>query len=342
MEQTPVPAAPAQPAAEPVDSSSALASLSTAELRAYEQTGAFPDKKAPAAAAPAGDDAPAVDAQGKAITGQDGKPVSKRQQAINDRIRESVDRATATERARADAAERKIAELEARATGAQPPAPKAEKPAAQPAAGDKEPSLEDFLDAPDPYLALTNALVKFRVQEALGARDKESAAATQQRAEQDAVRQFVDSYAEKEQAFIATTPDYADRTLALRQMLDVRMPLDRAAIDAGPEMILHLAEHPDDVQRIGRLAQSNLPAALRELGKLEATLTKTSPSPALESPAPAQPQAKQLSDAPAPGTTLGKRAADTVDEADGALKRGDFRAYADAQNRKELAAARSR
>lgn len=334
MEQQPIAeSAPAQSTPDPVDSSSALASLSQDERRAYESTGVFPEAKVPGAA-PAGEDAPAIDAKGQPVPGPDGKPLSKRQQAANDKIREAVEKGIATERARAEAAERRLAEFEAKGKTGEPAKP-AEKPAA--AAEDKEPTLDDFLDQPDPYLALSRALVKYDLAQAKKADAAEREQATRADQAQQGIQKLFTTYQERETAFKATVPDFDAKTEAVRHQLDVRSPLVGALLDSpvAPQLILHLADNPADFERIGRLGTVNLPAALRELGKLEAKYeAAAAPAPA-DTPAP-----KVVTSAPKPATTLGSRAADPADEVQGAVARKDFRAYEAEANRREMASTR--
>jgi hypothetical protein len=98
----------------------------------------------------------------------------------------------------------------------------------------------------------------------------------------------------------------------------------------APQLMRHFSDHPEDLQRLSRLAPREL---LREMGKLEATIEKPASAPA----PPAAPP-KTVTDAPAPPPTLGSRPAVPNDDAEGAVARGDFKAYEEAANRREVGA----
>lgn len=344
IEQPSAPAAPAPPSAPPARPSP-LSSLDADERQAWSKDGKLPDRlspfKAQAAETPAAtsEDAPAVDAQNKPILGADGKPLSRRAADAERRTREAVDRATAGAVARAEAAERRAAEAEARLKPAEPAKPEPAAPAAQPAA-DREPQLEDFLDQPDPYLALSKAVGRWEARQVLQAERAERAAEAQQTATQRQVAEQVQTYQERENAFKAAVPDFDARTLAFRQILNPIDPIGRTILgsDLAPQLILHLAERPDVVRRIGALAQQgDMTAALRVLFNEERSLSAAS-APA----APAAPQPKTVSDAPAIGTTLGTQPAAAADASRSALARKDFRAFDEVETAKELERFRAR
>lgn len=335
----PVPAAAAAPAQSAVVP--APAEQAAPDFRAFEQeqdaadlarasgTGKPPTPKL--ADAPAGEDAPAVDATGKPVTDAQGKPLSKRQQDANNRIRDAVDRGIATERARAEAAERRAAEAEARLKPAEQP-----KPAEQVAkpAEDREPTIDDFLNEPDPHTAWMRALNRWDREQERKADDAKRETSDRTARAQQGVEQLVTTHAERETAFKATIPDYDARTLAIRQALDVRMPITQALLRSpkSAELLLHLAEHHDDYQRIGALAVTDHEAALRELWTLEATFAA---APA----APAVPAAPRSTKAPPPGTFLGSQPAPAADAGKAAVARGDFSAFAAEEDAKDLARA---
>lgn len=327
-----------------IDATGALESLSASQMDTWREKGTLPDSiqitKPDDEPKPAGDDAPALDAQNKPILGADNKPLSKRQQKRDEAQRETnerIRRASEAER-RAETAERRIAELEARISGQAPPAaqPKpGEQPAAQ-AGDDKAPVLDDYMDQPDPYVAWQAALVTHGINAALKAERETRATEARQTQAQEQLQQRVQSYQERETAFKATVPDFDARTLAFRQVLDVNDPIGRSilASEVGAQMVLHLAEHPEDVRRIGALMQTDMTAALRALWTIEKSI-----DPAAHA-APAVEPANQITKAPAPPTVLGDRAADAADAVESAVKRRDAGAYIREANARELAAAR--
>lgn len=116
---------------------------------------------------------------------------------------------------------------------------------------EKEPTLEDFPDAADPYLALTRATAKWdRKKEAFDA-EQITATARQQassHAAQEAFTQEVAAHLTRTQAFAKATPDFETVTAALREQQ--LPPVLIAAIvksDNSPALVYHLAQHPDDL-----------------------------------------------------------------------------------------------
>lgn len=325
-------AAPAQPAAvtAPVESDFAAFEREETAADLARAAGTAPPPKPAAVAAPAGEDAPAVDAKGQPVNGPDGKQLSRRQQAANEKMREAIDRGIATEKARADAAERRATEAEAKLRPAEPAKP-AETAAA---AEDREPVLDDFMDQPDPYLALQKAAVKWEIAQIRKTEAAEREQAQRAQRANDGVRQVFEGYQAREAEFIKTTPDFLTKTEAVRHQLNMSSPLSVALIESevSPALILHFADHPEDFERIGRLGSTNLPAALRELGKLEA---KYEPSAA--QPAPAAPAASHVTKAPPPGTFLGSQPAPAADASRAAVARGDFSAFDAEEIAKDLA-----
>lgn len=351
------PPAPAQPAADtsvsttnPNNGSDVLSSLSREDYATWQKDGTLPtsvkpaakkDEPAAAPAAAAGDDeAPAVDARGQQIRDASGKFVSKRQQKINETIARGVETGIASERAARERVERELQELRARHQPAQPAAQPAQS--AQPAE-DKEPQLDDFLAEPDPYLAYGRAIAKWELRQELKARDARDAEARGASEAERAVLHAFNGYQERENTFKTDKPDFDAKTLAVRQQLNPMLsPLAAAVLDSpvGPALILHLAEHPEDFERIGRLGLDprTLPVALREIGRLEAKYdSPAAPASVAASPAP---PAKHVSSAPPPPPALGTRPAEPADAKAAALARNDFTSYAAEADKADLAAMR--
>jgi hypothetical protein len=304
-----------------------------------------PRRRKPAAAAKpvvSDEDAPAVDAKGEQIRGADGKFVSKRQQAINERIRESVERGTAAERERADRLERELADLK---RGAQPAKPAEAPPPAD--AGPAEPDFEKDFESQvgTKYDSYGKAVQAFNRAYHQWTKDTEAHAAKATQAKEAetatarAAETRIQTFLERETAFAAAHPEYDAATRDLRAQLNPDMPLTQALLESehAPALIHHFAQHPDDLTRIGVLGQTNLPAALRAIGKLEATFDTAGASPATT---PALPTRKTVSDAPAPPTTLGTRSAEPADQKEAAIKRKDVAAYFREADREALAVVR--
>lgn len=91
------------------------------------------------------------------------------------------------------------------------------------------------------------------------------------------------------------------------------------------KLITHLSTHEGELHRLASLPTPQ--AIAREIGKLEAKLDQTAPP------------IKAVSSAPPPPSTLGSKPATSVDdEADQALREGNFERYRAVKNREELAA----
>jgi hypothetical protein len=252
-----------------------------------------------------------------------------RQQQINDLIRKSTE-----------------ADLRARALEAEIQAIKAGKPAAE---AKPEPVAEPVVDPNDPepqetqfedYRAFVKAQSRWEIRQAKREADadaEKSSRAKSEAEQRDADRARVVSWVERRDAFAATTPAFAAQDVqAFLGTLRTGTPTGDAIADSdvGPQMALYLAQHPDEADRIARLAPAS---ALRALGKLEAkfesdTLTSASAS--------AGPAAKTVTTAPAPPTTLAARSASPADPSAAALARGDYVAWEAEENRKALSASR--
>jgi hypothetical protein len=198
---TPEPAAPVAPA----EPSAILESLSSADRETWRQTGKVPgyEPKAPDAIEQADEDAddepaapvatPAVD-PAVADTARKAAGISKRQQQINDLIREKTQ--TAAER---DALK---AELEGLKAGRKP------EPVAAPAKPDaaKAPTIDEFLNEPDPWAAFTSATARYEARELLKAERAEEQQRRQQEQAQSAEQKAFSTYQERETAFKAADP----------------------------------------------------------------------------------------------------------------------------------------
>ena len=109
--------------------------------------------------------------------------------------------------------------------------------------------------------------------------------------------------------------------------------LDRFCLDTqrGGDVLYYLAAHPGEVDRIQAIdSLEEIAEALVELKKN--SLATAEPAKKDEGSKP------QVTKAPAPATDVGGKATAPADEAEAALKRGDFRSYMKEENRKELLA----
>lgn len=157
-------------------------------------------------------------------------------------------------------------------------------PVAQPLdPSDPEPTLEMFLEAPDPYAKLAREMALWAVRE-----DRRQA----QRHEASA------AVLERVSTFIEAHPDYHEK---LAQVSDVIFPNEvlqaLADDDLGPAVAYHLADHPEEARRIAALSPLE---GVKAIGKL-LTRFETAPSGSVkEAPkvSQAQPLIKPVSAAP--------------------------------------------
>lgn len=318
----------------------ALNALTPEARSTYESTGDWPEPAkvtttAPAAASDEPDeDEPAVapvaapEASAAAPVPTPEKPVSKRQQHINDLMR----RAAESDQ-RAAALEAKLAALEGRVAPAAEP-----EPAATPAPvidpSDPEPLEADF----DDYRSFVKATAKWEIRQAQREALAESEAAQRAQAEMSRLEAFqstAKTWIGRRDDFLAKHPDKAEAMVTFLDGVHPGTPIGDVILESevGAEIADYLAFHPQEAERIARLAPIS---ALRALGKLEAKFDPESPlSSASASAGPAA--GKTVTSAPAAPTTLTPRSAIPADPSADALARKDFAAFEREENRKALA-----
>ncbi len=276
---------------------------------------------------PAASEPPAAQSTSAAQTPE--KPLSKRQQHIND-----IERKAKLAEIRADELAAKLAAIEARTQpSAEPAKPKTEEQRALDAA-DPEPQEANFEDYGQFVRALSRWEVRQDKRDAAAASDREQQATRAQQADTD-FRQRVSTWIGRRDAFLAAHPARADRVTAFLDTLRPGTPMGDAIMESevGGEMADYFEANPQEADRIARLPPIS---ALRALGKLEARFDSTTTSTS----ASAGPAAKTVTTAPAPPTMLAARSADPADPVAAAVARGDFSAFEAAENRKALAGAR--
>lgn len=316
---------PAPVAAE--DTRSPIERMSRDERQQWELTGDVPESvTGKPAAPPAAAEESADPTLSRFVKTPPPPGVSRRQHERNELIRAATEA-----QQRADALEARLRQPA--------PAPEPQRPEqpAQPVAEDAEPALDDFMDQADPYVAWQRATAKWEVRQEFKARDIAAQQQAQRSQFQRQIDQTVGTYQERETAFKATVPDFDARTLAFRSILDPTDPIGKTilASEVAPQLILKLSELPDEVRRIGAIAQHDMTAALRELWKHETSLSGTPASAAT-------PQPKTVSSAPVPGTYLGSQPAPAADATRSAVARRDFLAFDEAETSREMARATGR
>lgn len=177
------------------------------------------------------------------------------------------------ERARAEAAERRLADAEAKLTTAPKPA---EVAANDPNAAPAKPKPESFTDA----FEYAEKLAEWSTSEALRKRDESDRKAASERSAAEVRQAWVKRAAEVEKEH----PDFKE-VLASATDLAVSDQVRDALMesDHGPRILYELAQDADLVDRLGKMTIS---AAVRTIGRMEAKYEKTAPV-AAEALAPA-------------------------------------------------------
>lgn len=326
------------PAAEPttpLDGSAMLESWTSEQRDEWFKTGETP----PAAVA---DSAPAVEPEVPASTDASAQVASeptapaKPQKNAETRIQELLAERHA-ERVAREQAERKAAALEARLSQPKTP-PAGSSPApAKPDLSTYDAYLQSHPDAT--YEAFIEARVRGAIQAELATREQQQRAQAERetltRAQQDRAEKFRAAITDATKADPEFISKVSPEVLSLKP-LSALLPGEQATVrhaiaeelltsPVAPQLMRHFTDHPEV---LSALEASPSPAALlKAFGKLEASLSHDAITP----PTP------QITTAPNPPTTLGRKPATPVDEAEAALKRGDFSAYEKAANAAELA-----
>lgn len=208
-------------------------------------------------------------------------PIKERMGELANARKEAEAKATAAEE-RAAKAEREAAELRAKLN---PPKPETEV--------STEPQRAQFNDENEYLKALVDHRVEVKESEREKARQDALA-----KAESD---KSIASWKERVAEMQKEVPDYAEKINAATVMVSEEVRDAIIDSEVGPRILLHLAEKPEDAERIGKLT---IRRALKEIGKLEAQYTpkaEAKPEPKAE----AKPAGTvEISKAPAPISPL--------------------------------------
>ena len=186
----------------------------------------------------------------------------KRKNGFKKRI-DKLNSRLAQERQQREQLERRLAELEANK----------EKPATEKKteASDK-PRAEDFETQADWIEALTD----WKADQ----RDKKNSETQRQNAMKTEHEKVVDTYAQRAAKFAKTTPDYFEVIQEADVKLSVAVEHLLLSSENGPAIAYRLAQDPDELERLNRLAPL---AAAKAIGALEAKIqTQTSEQPKSE------------------------------------------------------------
>jgi hypothetical protein len=310
------------------------------------------DTPAPDAAEPAAESAELEDVDDDdegdddataAVVSEAGRTLAKQRVPAKVRIarltREKHDSARARDEALAEI-DRLKAQLATKP--AEPPPAAADTPPAPASGFDKpKPKQDDFEDF-DAYLTARDEWVSEKtshdVEQRLEARQQErDAAAAKQQAETEArERQQVFETrlsAAKEQhadfdEVVAANKDLLVPAIVLHHMTQVS--------EVGPELIYHLATHPDVAK--GLMALRNDGAALVALGKIEAAIESARTVPAAPAPTAPRPKPVAVSKAPPPVTTVNTGATTAGAKNPDDMTMREYNEWRDAQDARKRAA----
>lgn len=176
---------------------------------------------------------------------------------------------------RAEAAERRAAELDAKLN---PPPPEDLGP---------EPLPTQFQN-PEEY---GKALKEWTAETT----KRDVAKEGQEKTYKDQREKVITAWVGKVDAVKKEMPDYEAKISASTVKVSDQMRDAILESDVGPKILYHFAEHPEDAERIGKLSVGG---ALRELGRLEERLAKEPVTPVTKSPVLAA--VAEVSKAPSP------------------------------------------
>lgn len=318
--------------ADPHTSSDTLRALSADQRAEWRLTGKLPEASTTLVKADDADSAPAA-ADVPPVSTETPKPADSEPAAdtpgkdLKSKERFETMSATAkTEKARAD---RLQAQLDAMMAH---PAPKTDAPAAASSPATPEPKTAAFPDFATWSADAANADKVY--EDYLDARtDARWNAKEAARVAAETVQRQTSTFQTRLDAAKTTIPDFEARVRAANPVLSAPMFDVIKKSDVGPELMIHLVEHPDDARRICALDPID---AIVEMGVLKAQIVSVR-APVKTDDAPAKELV--LSKAPAVPDTAGSKPTVESDPVAAALNRKDFTAFKNAANAAEMAAA---
>jgi hypothetical protein len=343
------------PAASPTapDASSYLSTLNAEQYQAFRKDGpAFPSDTPAESPAASESQSASTDAKPVEAASEPATPADKPKKNAETRIPELLaDRAA--ERTRAEAAERRANELEARlkALEGRPDGKTDSSPA--PTTADKK-HYRDHPNAPkvDQYATYEEWVEDFGVfvaDQRHTEREQAQQAQTQRQRRLDEVDRIATTARDRFVAARAADPEFDKKFNP--KLLDITpaflvppgqqvMPWNALIQEViQSEMQIDLVKHfstPDGEKEWADLCRLKSPQEmLRRFGRIEARFEKRA-----ESAEATVVPAKTVTSAPAPPTYLGKHPADTADQSKSAVAGGDFVAFKRAEDAKALAARR--
>jgi hypothetical protein len=336
MSETDTTTAPAPTPTQP-DTSEILANASPKELADWRQTGELPPMPVPAPVPDDDDpDEPDDEPEPDVQAAVPARTISKRQQKLNDKIRQGVE-----------------AELARREALGRSPAPAARpepQPAPSAAEDDPEPQPTNLAKYPggeyDPkYVRDVTAWDRRQERK----HDESQAQARVQHEQQEtSFRTAVKATSEAFSARFTADPtfkDQIDQGLMEALIPASQLPAGMSVLpihiiaqellgnpETAPDVTHYLSTHPAELARLTALDPRGVPVLsvnqlIREMGRIEAGLKRTAPEPP-----------NTITSAPSPPTRLGDRSTAPVDAEERALEKRDYVGYKAAADARDLAA----
>lgn len=281
---------------------------SVADLAAYRKPVEAPAAETPAAETPT---APVVETPAGELepdpASEAGKALANKKKSLQARIDTIAAERAQTQRER-DAATAEAAALRAELAALRAPKqPAAEAVAVQPTR--PKPTEEQVGTTYPTYADFVEDLADWKSEQRDVRRAADAEASARQNAEQQAGQAFqqrASTWAERREAFAASTPAFAEKAVPFLDQVFPGTPIGDVIMDSavGPQLALYLAENEAEVRRIIALHPLT---QLRELGKIEAKYEQAAAAPAV-------PAVPVVSKAPAPVRPIaGTPAASTPD-----------------------------
>jgi len=154
-------------------------------------------------------------------------------------------------------------------------------------------SQEAYYAAEDAYI---EAVADYRAEQRLTAFQAEQATKAQEAAQQQELAAAQQAVRQREAEVLQQHPDYYDRCgVVVRQLSPNLKTAIELAGTHGPDLVLHLHDHPEDIQRLNQVPWHRLGI---ELGLLRASANGTG------APPPARAAPRQATPKPEPPTPL--------------------------------------
>lgn len=325
--------------------SEAVAQLNTTERAHWKLTGELPSSKDDTSRTPNADPSPASPAEPAAETAA--TPSADSEPAPSNKKRGNADTRRAELQADIDALLKRRAALREEVGRTAPPATPSgsDAKAAASSPAPEKPTLADLLRAPDVTKPMMTDRQFFDAYPDAGLHEmnayitryvllQDRADAERRASLESAQSRYRTHYEKATQADPDLPSKLPARFLNASPVIqETSGPLNFAAREIqdsehGDAILGYLGEHPEEIDRLDTLPD---PAAvIRAIARLEARITSSTST----QPTPAK---RGISAAPAPTTSLGRRATAPADESLAAVADGDVRRFIDVENRRELA-----